>query len=186
MPTKMRPAHLLSCRVVQIFLDCDGVLADFDLAAEHLLGLPPRQAEEALGTREFWSRIRAARNFFRNLPLTCDAMELYGSVAALQPIILTGCPVGGWAEGQKKEWAAEHFPGVPIIACLSREKSLYLKNAGDVLVDDYLRYKRLWEKAGGIFVHHHSARESIEQLAGLGLPVKRHQRESPPVADDRE
>lgn len=168
-----QPVHLLSCRVVQIFLDCDGVLADFDTAAEQLLGLPPRQVEEAFGTREFWRRIRSTRNFFRDLPLVTDAMELYRSVSHLKPIILTGCPFGGWAEEQKKAWAAEHFPGVPIIACLSREKCLYMKNQGDVLVDDYLRYKLLWEKAGGIFIHHHSARESIEQLAELGLSVKR-------------
>jgi hypothetical protein len=36
---------------------------------------------------------------------------------------------------------------------------------GDVLVDDTLKHRHLWEEAGGIFIHHRSARESIEQLA---------------------
>ena len=33
--------------------------------------------------------------------------------------------------------------------------------------------EHLWEKAGGIFIHHTSAEESIERLASLGLPVRR-------------
>jgi hypothetical protein len=60
-----------------------------------------------------------------------------------------------------------------MITCLSKEKCLHMMNPGDVLVDDYLRYRELWEKAGGIFIHHVSARESIRQLAALGLEVRR-------------
>ena len=48
-----------------------------------------------------------------------------------------------------------------------------MMNPGDVLVDDYLRYRELWEKAGGIFIHHVSVKESIRQLAALGLSVRR-------------
>jgi hypothetical protein len=48
-----------------------------------------------------------------------------------------------------------------------------MMNPGDVLVDDYLRYRELWVKAGGIFIQHLSAAESIRQLAELGLPVRR-------------
>jgi hypothetical protein len=47
-----------------------------------------------------------------------------------------------------------------------------MMNPGDVLVDDYLRYRELWENAGGIFIHHVSAKESIRQLAAMGLDVR--------------
>lgn len=57
--------------------------------------------------------------------------------------------------------------------CLSKQKCLHMMNPGDVLVDDYLRYRELWEKAGGIFIHHVSVKESIRQLAALGLSVRR-------------
>ena len=100
----------------QLFLDCDGVLADF----------------------------------------------------GLHPIILTGCPIGGWAEPQKVEWAAEHFPGAEIITCMSREKYLHV-DQGDVLVDDYRKYQRQREEAGGIFIHHTSARSIIAALKRIGL-----------------
>jgi len=60
----------------QLFIDCDGVLADFDTAARELFGQDSREAEESLGTPEFWSRIIGRGNFYRNLPLLPDAMDL--------------------------------------------------------------------------------------------------------------
>ena len=152
----------------QLFLDCDGVLADFDHAAQKIFGMPPREAEDEVGTEEFWARIRRQHGFYRHLPLMADARELFDAVAALKPIILTGCPIGGWAEPQKVAWAAEHFPGTRVITCMSRNKREHMR-PGDVLVDDYLKYRKAWEDARGIFIHHTSARASIEALRRLGI-----------------
>lgn len=58
---------------------------------------------------------------------------------------------------------ARHFPDTTMICCLSKNKRDYMK-PGDVLVDDWTRYRPLWEEAGGIFIHHKSAKESIEAL----------------------
>lgn len=159
-------------KLKQLFIDCDGVLADFDSAARRLFGRDSREAEESLGTEEFWSRIRAQGEFYRDLPLLADAMELYQAVAHLHPIILTGCPEGEWSEPQKIAWAAHHFPAVKIITCRSRDKFRYIMNPGDVLVDDYLRYRDRWERAGGVFVHHGSAEETVRRLSQLGLAVR--------------
>jgi 5'(3')-deoxyribonucleotidase len=155
-------------RKPQLFLDCDGVLADFDRAAQKIFRMPPRDAEKKLGSRAFWTRIHRQKTFYRNLPLMPDARELFDAVAHLRPIILTGCPIGGWAEPQKVEWTAEHFPGTEIITCMSREKYLHM-HPGDVLVDDYLKYRRHWEEAGGIFIHHTSAQSTIAALERIGL-----------------
>jgi FMN phosphatase YigB (HAD superfamily) len=157
--------------VKQIFLDCDGVLADFDTAAIRIFGQHPQQAEDELGSVEFWRRLRESGRFFHELPLLTDGLELYRAVAHLHPVILTGCPRGGWAEPDKVAWAARHFPNVAMITCLSRDKRLHM-NPGDVLVDDFLKYKQLWEDAGGIFIHHTSAEESLRQLAALGFDVR--------------
>ena len=155
----------------QIFLDCDGVLADFDRVARQIFSQDSRAAEKAVGSDEFWHRIRKTGAFYRNLPPVADAFELYRAVAHLHPIILTGVPPGGWSEPQKVEWAAEYFPGVKIITCASKDKFLHMHKPGDILVDDYLRFKDLWEQAGGIFIHHLTAKQSIQALAALGLPV---------------
>src|SRR5580700_2792260 len=156
----------------QLFLDCDGVLADFDTAAVGIFGMPPREAEAKIGTSQFWATIRRHRNFYRHLPLTPDARELFEAVAHLDPIILTGCPLGGWAEPQKVAWAAEHFPGTKMITCMSAEKRKHL-HPGDVLVDDYLKYKAHWVEAGGTFIHHTTAQATIAEVERLGMLTRR-------------
>lgn len=161
-----RPIELT--KQAQLFLDCDGVLADFDTRAEEVFGLPPRQAEERFGTQRFWVDLQSHPNFYRDLPLLPDAMKLYEAVKHLSPIILTGCPQGGWAEPQKLDWAAKNFPGVKMITCLSKDKRLHMK-IGDVLIDDWPKYKHLWEEHGGRFVLHTSAEESIAQLREIGM-----------------
>lgn len=53
-----------------------------------------------------------------------NTIALYEAVAHLEPIILTGCPEGGWSELQKIAWAAHHFPNVKMITvCQSRSAS---------------------------------------------------------------
>ena len=148
---------------MQLYLDCDGVLADFDRAATELLGSPPRAFEKQYGLPKFWKRLAAHRDFYGTLPLMADAMRLFDAVRHLNPIILTGLPRGDWAAPQKVRWAAEHFPGTRIITCLAADKRKHARE-GDILVDDTLKYRDLWEGAGGIFVHHRNADATIAVL----------------------
>jgi hypothetical protein len=152
----------------QLFLDCDGVLADFDSVAEQVFGMPSRQAEQKLGPKQFWRKLRNHEDFYGSLPLRADARTLFDAVQHLNHIILTGCPLGKWAEEQKHRWAAVHFPGTPMITCMASEKRMHMK-PGDVLVDDFLKYKDLCEDAGGIFIHHTSADQTIVELRHIGL-----------------
>ena len=147
----------------QFYLDCDGVLADFDKGATAILGLGPRRFEEKHGIGRFWQRLASAPDFYFSLPLMPDAMQLFEAVKHLDPIILTGLPRGNWAADQKMRWAEKHFPGVRMITCMARDKRNHAKE-GDVLVDDNDKFRHLWEAAGGIFVHHKYAAQSVEEL----------------------
>jgi len=152
----------------RIYLDCDGVLADFDAGAEAVLGMTPDRFERRYGLGRFWARLASAPDFFDTLPLLPDAMELYEAVRRTDPVILTGLPRGKWAEPQKRRWAARHFPGVEVIttsAALKREHC----HPGDALVDDRDKYRHLWESEGGVFIHHRNARTSIAELKRLGF-----------------
>jgi len=153
----------------QLYLDCDGVLADFDAGAIAVLGMPPRKFEDRYGTRLFWKKLAAAPDFYFSLPLMRDAMELFEAVRHLHPIILTGLPLGGWAADQKVRWAAQHFPGTRIITTMARDKRDHARE-GDVLVDDMLKHRHLWEGVGGVFVHHTSAAATIDAL-GTYFPI---------------
>ncbi|MFP4373204.1 MAG: hypothetical protein ACLFPO_02645 [Spirochaetaceae bacterium] len=170
-----------------IFVDLDGVLADFDRAVEELTGLPPsRQSPGAM-----WPRLARARDFYATLPWTPDGPELWERVRPLDPVILTGLPRGNWAKPQKLEWCRRELgPTVPVIACMSREKAEKARewieeHRDDVrasrarpaqatdtvplLIDDRASTRDPWVAAGGVFIHHRSAAQSIRELEKLGL-----------------
>ena len=155
----------------QIFLDADGVLADFDGGFKRLSGMTPAQFEARHGRREFWQRIAKAPDFYGTLPEMPDARRLFDAVAHLAPTILTGLPLGTWAAPQKVKWAAEHFPGVPIITCMARVKHKHMQ-PGDVLVDDRENHRAAYEREGVVFIHHKNAEDSLRQLARIFPSVK--------------
>ena len=157
--------------VVQLFLDCDGVLADFDAGARALLGMTPAEFEARHNRREFWQRIAKAPNFYGTLAEMPDARRLFDAVEHLQPTILTGLPFGNWAAPQKVAWAAEHFPDVPIITCIARDKHQHMRD-GDVLVDDRDNHRIAYEREGVVFVHHQNAEDSLRQLSKIFPSVK--------------
>jgi hypothetical protein len=155
----------------RLFLDADGVLADFDEGARRLFGMDAPVFEAKHGRREFWRRLSSAKNFYGSLPEMPDARVLFAAVEHLKPTILTGLPLGNWAAPQKVRWAAEHFPGLPIVTCMARDKHKHME-PGDVLVDDRENHRAAYEAAGVVFVHHKNALDSVRQLAELFPSVK--------------
>jgi 5'(3')-deoxyribonucleotidase len=154
-----------------LFLDADGVLADFDLGARRLLGASPKAYIAKHGRVGFWKRLAQAKNFYASLAEMPDARLLFDAVEHLQPTILTGLPVGTWAAPQKVEWAAEHFPGVPIVTCMACDKHKHMR-PGDVLVDDREKHRAACEEAGVVFIHHKDAEDSLRQLAKIFPSVR--------------
>ena len=155
----------------RLFLDADGVLADFDLGTRKLLGVRPKDYIETHGRAAFWKRLAKAPSFYGRLPEMPDARLLFDGVMHLEPTILTGVPVGRWAAPQKIEWVAEHFPGVPIITCMASDKHKHM-HPGDVLVDDREKHRAAYEEAGVVFIHHKNAEDSLRQLAKIFPSVK--------------
>lgn len=159
--------------MARLFLDYDGVLADFEALADQIFGEPSAVAEQRLKAKEFWRVIRHYRQpgtgygFFRALPLMPDARLLFDAVKHRNPTILTGCPFGDWAPPQKVDHAAEHFAGTQIITCMAREKIKHLEQPGDILVDDKTKFQQVWEEGGGVFVHHTDAVSTIAKLRDL-------------------
>ena len=153
-----------------VWIDSDGVIADFDKAATVLCGMRPAMFEEMYGTEEFWKRINSDPNFFLNLEFMPDAMELYNAVAHLPHAILTGMPKNMDASNnQKIDFFKKHFPPDLKVICTQASKKWTYCKEGDILIDDRLRYAKKWKKAGGTFIQHTSANLSIFQLKVLGV-----------------
>lgn len=134
-----------------LWIDCDGVLADFDTAATRLFGMSGDEYEERYGKADLYARLEAAPDFYFNLEPMPTAHALMASVQVYNPTILTGTPRGDWARGQKLRWRDVWFPGTPMFVCKSTEKYKYCQ-PGDVLLDDRGKYAHLWRKAGGTFI----------------------------------
>ncbi len=148
-----------------LFLDLDGVLADFDRGVVAVTGRRPEQ----LAMKEMWRALSRHADFFGTLEFMHDAQELWSFCAPYRPAILTGLPLGSWAPDQKMRWVARMLGAdVPVITCMARDKARHATH-GAVLVDDREKARKPWEAAGGHFVLHRNAAESIAELTKLGF-----------------
>jgi len=153
-----------------LFIDMDGVLADFDAAYKAVTGWAPDKRLDNVD----WREVVARPGFYANLPPMPDALILwdfaanYALVRGYNIVILTGVPSSvPEAAADKRRWVNRHIgEHVPMIACRSRDKSKHAK-AGDILVDDWERYKDKWLAIGGIWITHTDAASSIAALKEL-------------------
>lgn len=149
---------------MSVFVDMDGVLADFHRATREQLGIVT--SHDGPDPPGLWDAIRKHGEFYRDLPLMPGARELWTGVRALDPkaCILTGVPSSiPNVATQKRHWFWEHFEYAPVICCASRNKRDHGK-PGDILIDDREQHRALWEEMGGIWITHVSAASSLRQL----------------------
>jgi hypothetical protein len=152
----------------KLFLDLDGVLADFDHGVERVTGKRPEQ----LRVGEMWRALARESRFFETLEFMHDAELLWLFCKPFHPTILTGLPLGTWAPEQKRRWVARMLGGeVPVITCMSRDKARY-SGPGHVLVDDRETSRAGWVEKGGDFILHTSAETSITELRRLGFAAR--------------
>ena len=150
----------------QIFCDMDGVLADFDAHHEAVFGVRPDKRLDNVD----WGAVRGVKDFYLNIPPMADMPMLWDFIGRFNPIVLTGVPLSvAEAPDNKRAWVAKHLgPHVEVRCCRSREKCLHAK-PGDVLVDDWEKYRQLWLDAGGRWITHRSADETIADLLEMGI-----------------
>jgi hypothetical protein len=152
-----------------LFVDLDGVLADFEAGVVSVTGKLPHDQP----ARVMWKSLARTDRFYETLPWMSDGKRLWEEVAGLDPTILTGLPLGRWAEPQKRAWCARELgSNVPVITCMSRAKAKHARAvapdpAVPVLIDDRLSLRDSWVGMGGVFIHHTGAEQSIEQLRAL-------------------
>jgi len=151
---------------MKLFVDMDGVLADFDAHHQAVFGFPADKVADNVD----WEAVRQAEDFYLNIPPMPDMEKLWRFIAPLNPIVLTGVPGKvPEAPANKRGWVAKHIGGhVEVRCCRSREKYLHAR-PGDVLIDDWEKYRHLWLGAGGYWITHRNANDTIADL--LMLPV---------------
>lgn len=155
---------------MNIFVDMDGVLADFDSHHEMVFGIRACKLTDNVD----WKKVRAVDGFYRDIPPMADMEVLWRRLGPLNPTVLTGVPGSvDEAPENKRAWVRKHLgENVPVICCRSSEKSLHMR-PGDILIDDWDKYRNVWITRGGIWITHRSAIETcaaldiLEQLGNL-------------------
>lgn len=148
-----------------IYLDMDGVVADWDRAATEFLGADSRVdmagQPEGRWPEDDWNRLKNNQHFYSELPEMPQARELVGVARQFRDelkwdlLFLTAIPRGNdmpWAFNDKIRWAGFHFPDISVhFGPYSHEKYMHCSQ-GDILVDDRLDNCNQWRKAGGVAV----------------------------------
>lgn len=139
-----------------IYIDMDGVVADFDGAVQAILGRDPR-VDQRYPESE-WGKVRQYQRIYRDLPLCREANVLVQGIRQLaqtrqkQVLFLTAVPKDNdfpWAFADKIAWAQRHFPDVPVwFGPYSFDKHLRAEPQ-DVLIDDRVSNIDEWRAAGG-------------------------------------
>jgi 5'(3')-deoxyribonucleotidase len=158
-----------------IYLDMDGVLADFNSAARRYLSAS-REEERAAAANgrwpvEKWRLLARQQHFYRDLPKTAIADRLVEQALQFEATlgwdirILTAIPKGNDMPEvfqDKFEWINEYYPGLRVhFGPYSEDKQLHCQS-GDILVDDRTSNCTEWRNAGGIAVQ---VRESTQEAA---------------------
>jgi 5'(3')-deoxyribonucleotidase len=154
-----------------LYLDLDGVLADFDKAAGAAMGTDNIYKYEFVwGSDKFWDKINEDPGFFANLNPMPDCWDLFHPVCHLNPVILTAIPStnGERVAKQKREWVEDYLGDYTVITCLTKDKPKFCQ-PGDILIDDRAVNRDAWVAKGGTYIIHTTAARSIGALQALGI-----------------
>lgn len=155
----------------KIYVDMDGVLADFDMHFESLFKVNPHEFKQMHGAEAFWKKIYSVENYFKNLPLFPETKWFWGEICNLSPhVIILSSPSKQNTEScvnQKMLWVKEHLSDDAGFCPGMIFESKKFKYAGEncILIDDTLHKIQPWSDAGGIgILHVNDHKRTIEVL----------------------
>lgn len=162
---------------MNLYIDMDGVLADFDNAFVSTFGVDHRTG---MGKKEMWKHVHSHPNFFLSLPLIKGAKALVQYAGDLweacrldQVHVLTACPSSAYDRValQKIAWVRKHFDlwhthqaGQVMPVMGSENKPLFMHQPGDILIDDWGKNIAAWEAHGGKGIKFENAEQAIAEL----------------------
>ena len=156
-----------------LYLDMDGVVADFNEYAHRTLGVP---ASQGIYPDDVWQKLAANPRLYQDLIPITYAGELVATCFNFAQrkqygfMFLTAVPKGNdvpWAFYDKVEWARKYFPNIPVMfGPYSKDKHQHCE-PGDILIDDRSSNIEEWRAAGGIAIHHVDFDATITALDSL-------------------
>ena len=157
---------------MKIYCDMDQVLCDFLGAAEKVVGEPfpdnkiPKDEKKAMNA--------AKKNFWHTLPWFEGGRDLWKNITKNpdnEVYILSA--YASWdfnCKPGKKAWIKKNLrPSPSKVYLVKREQKQDFSGKDSILIDDYIRNIKEWEKTGGKGVHHINRNTTIAKLKKLGV-----------------
>jgi hypothetical protein len=154
--------------IVKIYVDLDGVLCDFEKRYTELYGHISDQVRRTTFRSNFSDFI--ATNQFATLEPMPDFHELkaYLDYTDIPKQILSSTAyqeVFDTISEQKKQWLTNHNVNWPNPLFVPGKKFKYqFASPKAIIIDDTLSVIEDWRNAGGIAIHHKSAKSTIAEL----------------------
>ena len=163
----------------KIYLDMDGVVADFEQRFRDLSGMEPKEFEAKYGKNAFWDFIDEGDNkikFWVGIPPMEGASQLVNYVSKHDYVMLTAPSIKKQSRLGKALWIRNHvgkiFPTKPTVIFKAAKEKHKVKPSlteKDILIDDKASTIDNWNAAGGTGILYTSANQAISELKKLGL-----------------
>lgn len=145
-------------KITKIYLDMDGVIADFDKRYKELYKIAPKDADTYKTFDKFFTTFIAERQFAK-LDLMPDAMELINHLRSLPiptEILSSTSSERRDAEirEQKVEWLHKHNLTFPINLVPGKRLKRNFSNPSSILIDDTAQNIDQWRAEGGVGILH--------------------------------
>ncbi len=162
----------------KIYLDMDGVLADFDRGLRELCGLIPLPQDEERPPavdEAMWAKVREVDHFYDRLEVLPGAKEMFDALYEKygdRCEILTGIPkprrgIHTSAE-DKTNWIRRLISKDVVMNIVHREQKPQFCTGKDcVLIDDYGKNIEEWQANGGTGILFKSPEETLRTLEQL-------------------
>ncbi len=162
----------------KVYLDMDGVLANFDQRFRDLSGMEPKEFENKYGKKEFWNLIDEEHKikFWVGIPVMDGAASLVDAVKDYNYELLTSPSAKKQSYLGKILWVRNHigdvFPSKPRINFKKAKEKHLVKpqlSQTDILIDDREDTIGRWNAAGGTGIVYKNIIQVLNDLGKLGL-----------------
>ena len=161
----------------KVYLDMDGVIANFDKRFKDISGMSPKEFESKYGTKEFWNLIDEDNkiSFWVGIEEMPGAKALVDYVKKYNFELLTSPSAKKQSYLGKLLWVRNHsslFGGKPRVNFKRAKEKHLVKDKlteKDILIDDREDTIERWNTAGGTGIHYKSASQVLNDLKKLGL-----------------
>jgi 5'(3')-deoxyribonucleotidase len=165
--------------MLNVYLDLDGVMTNFDGAVESLVNMPTKEFFAELGMKNAWARLAEVDHLFLHLEPLPNYKTLFSHLLRLHNSgsinleILTSLPLPhgklATAKADKIAWVKSNLDNdIKVNTVIGgSKKAKYVKDPSDILIDDLPRNISAWEAAGGTGILFKNNAETILKLAKI-------------------